>query len=76
MGLGHAPVQAIEMLNKSTKKQSVAWSLVHKWHKRYSEGQKTIMDDDVCGCLVPKFKASDITFIKYPLDVDWHVNLA
>ena len=27
VGLGHMPVQTMEMLNRSTKKPSVAWSL-------------------------------------------------
>ena len=51
-GLGHTPVQTMEMLNRSTKKPFVARSLVYKWHKWHSEGRETIMDDDGCGCPV------------------------
>ena len=46
VGLGHTPVQKMEMLNRLTKKPSVKLSLVHKWHKRYSEGREMLMDDD------------------------------
>ena len=70
VGLGHTPVQTMEMLNRSTKKPSVAWSLVYKWHKRYSEGQETIMDNDRCGRPVSKSKTSDVKLAKDRLDVD------
>ena len=58
VGLGHTPVQTMEMLNRSTKKPSVAQSLVYKWHKRYSEGRETIMDDDRSGRPVSKSKTN------------------
>ena len=54
VGLGHTPVQTMEMLHRSTKKPSDARSLVCKWHKRYSEGRETVMDDDRCGRPVSK----------------------
>ena len=54
VGLGHTPVQTMEVLNRSTKKPSVVRSLVYKWHKRYSEGRETIMDDERCGRPVSK----------------------
>ena len=56
----HTPVQIMEMLKRSTKKSSVARSLVYKWHKRYSEGRETIMDVDRCGLPVSKSKTSDV----------------
>ena len=61
VGLGHTLVQTIEMLNGWTKKPFVAQSLVYKWHKQYSEGQETIMDDDRCGRPVSKSKTSDFS---------------
>ena len=70
VGLGHTPVQTMEMLNRSTKKPSVAQSLVYKWHKRYSEGQETIIDDDRCGHPESKSKTSDVKLGKIHLDVD------
>ena len=73
VGLGHTPVQTMEMLNRSMKKPSVAWSLLYKWHKRYSEGRETIMADDRCGLPVSKSKTSDIKLVKDRLDVDWRV---
>ena len=60
VGLGHTPVQIMGMLNTSTKKPSVARSLVYKWHKRYSEGRQTIMDDYRCCLPVSKSKTSDV----------------
>ena len=56
VGLGHTPVQTMEMLNRSTKKPSVVQSLVYKWHKGYSEGWETIMGDDRCGRPVSRSK--------------------
>ena len=75
MGLGHTPVQTIEMLNRSTKKPSVARSLVYKWHKRYSVGRETIMDDDRCGHPVSKSKTSDINLVKDLLDVNLRLTM-
>ena len=60
MGLGHTPVSQMEMLNRSTKKPSVARSLVYKWHKGYSEGSETIIDVDRCGLPVSKSKTSGV----------------
>ena len=60
VGLGHTPVQTKAMLNRLTKTSSVACSLVYKWHKRYSEGRETIMDDDRCGRTASKSKTSDV----------------
>ena len=34
-GLGHTPVQTMEMLNRSTKKPTVAWSL---WYTNVISG--------------------------------------
>ena len=51
-GLGHTPVQTMEMLNRSTKKPFFARSLVNEWRKRYSEERGTIIDNDRCGCPV------------------------
>ena len=58
--LGHMSVQTMEMLNRSKNKPSIARSLVYKWHKRYSEGRETIMDDDRCGRPVSKSETSDV----------------
>ena len=71
VGLGHTPVQTMELLNRSRKRPSVARSLVYKWHKGYSEGQETIMDDDRCGRPVSISKTSDVKLVKDRLDVDW-----
>ena len=60
VGLGHTSVQTMEMLNRSTIKPSVARSLVYNWHKRYSEGRETVMDDERCGRPVSKSKTSDV----------------
>ena len=70
VGLGHTPVQTMEMLNRLTKKHSVARSLVYKWHKWCSEGRETITDDDRCGRPVSKSKTCDVKFLKDRLDVD------
>ena len=65
----------MEMLNRSTKKPSVERFLVYKWHKPYSEGQETIMDDDRCGRPVSKSKTSDFTLVEDRLDVDRRVTM-
>ena len=70
VGLGHTPVQTLEMLNSLTKKPSFARSLVYKWHKRYSEGRETITDDDRCDRPVSKSKTCDVKLVKDRLDVD------
>ena len=75
VGLAHTPVQTMEMLNRSTKKPSIARSLVYKCHKRYSEGWEMIMDDDRCGRPVSKSKTSDLTLVKERLDVDRPVTM-
>ena len=77
VGLGHTPVQTMQMLNRSTKKPSVAWSLAigNKWHKLYSEGRETIMDDDRCCRPVSKSKASDFKLVKHRLDVDRRITM-
>ena len=75
VGLGHTPVQAMEMLNRSTRKPSVERSSAYKWHKRYSEGRETIMDDDRCGRPVSKSKTSDVKLVKDRLHVDWRVTM-
>ena len=74
VGLGHTPVQTMDMLNRSTKKPSIARSLVYKWHKRYSEGRETIMDDR-CSHPVSKSKTSDVKLVKDRLDVDQCVTM-
>ena len=75
VGLGHTPVQTMEMLNRSKKKPSVAQSLVYKWHKWYNEGRETIMDDDRCGRPVSKSKTSEVKLVKDRLDVDRPVTM-
>ena len=75
VGLGHTPVQTIEMLNRSTKTPSVARSLVYKWHKRYTEVWETIMDDDRCGRPVSRSVTSDVKSVKDRLDVDRRVTM-
>ena len=50
----------MEMLNRLAKKPSVARSLVYKWHKQYSEGRETIIDNDRCSSPVPKSKTNDV----------------
>ena len=62
----------MEMLNRLTKKPAVVRSLVYKWHKRYSEGQETTMEDNRFGHPVSKSKTSDI---KDRLDVDWRLTM-
>ena len=52
--------KAMDMLNRSLKTPSVAWSLVYKLQKRYSVGRETIMNDDRCGCPVSKSQTSDV----------------
>ena len=49
----------MEILNRSTKKPSVARSMVNKMYKRYSKGQETIIDDR-CGRPVSKSEASNV----------------
>ena len=75
VGLGHTPVQTMEMLNRLTKKTSVARSFVYKWHKRFSEGRETIMEDDRCSRLVSKSKTSDVKLAKDLLDVEGRVTM-
>ena len=75
MGLGHTTVQTMKILNRSTKRPSVAGSLVYKWHKWYIEGQETIMDNDRCGRLVSKSKTSNVKLVKDRLDVDRRVTM-
>ena len=75
VGLGHTPVQTIEMLNRVSKKAPVARSLVYKWHKRYSDGRETIMDDDRCGRPASKSNKSDVTLVKERLDIDRRVTI-
>ena len=75
MGLGHTPVQTMEMLNRSTKTSSFVRSLVYKWHKRYSEGREMIMDDDRCSSPVSKSKTSDVKLVKDHLDEDRRITL-
>ena len=75
VGLGHTPVQTIKLLNRLTKKPSVARSLVYKWHKRYSEGGETMMDDERCGRSVSESKTSDVKLVKDRLDVDRRVTV-
>ena len=37
----------MDMLNRSTKKISVVWSLVYIWHNQYSEGRQTMGELDM-----------------------------
>ena len=74
-GLGQTPVRTREMLNRLTKKPSVAWSLVHKRHKWYIEGWETIMDHDRCSRPVSKSKTRYVQLLKDRLDVDLRVTM-
>lgn len=75
VNLGKSPVETMDLMNTASGKSTVARSLVYKWHKRYSEGRDTIMDDDRSGRPVSRRRESDVELVKCVLNEDRRLTL-